>query len=49
MPLIIISEICYFIEVKDINNLSLVNKKMNEKTNIIIYGKNFFIINMIKY
>ncbi len=34
MPLITISEICSFLDSKDINNLSQVNKKKNEKANI---------------
>ena len=50
MPLIVISEICSYLNVEDINNLSQTNKKINEKTNInYIWQKIYLIINMINY
>ena len=42
MPLIIISEICSFLDVNDINNLNQSNKKLNEKTNINYIWENIF-------
>ena len=42
MPYIIVSEICSFLEVKDINRLSRANKNINEKTNINYIWENIF-------
>ena len=42
LPYIIVSEICSFLEPKDINLLSLSNKKLNEKTNINYIWENIF-------
>ena len=42
MPYIIISEICSFLNVNDINNLSRANTKINEKTNINYIWENIY-------
>ena len=42
MPYIIVSEICSFLDVKDINRLSRANKNINEKTNINYIWENIF-------
>ena len=42
MPYIIVSEICKFLDVKDINNLSISNSKINEKANINYIWENIF-------
>ena len=42
MPYIIVSEICSFLNPKEINYLSRSNKKMNEKTNINYIWENIF-------
>jgi len=42
MPLIIISEICKFLEVNEVNNLNHANKKLKEKTDINYIWENIY-------
>ena len=42
MPYIIMSEICSFLKVDEVNNLNRTNKKINEKTNINYIWENIY-------